>query len=116
MARLNVLGALSDLGPQPVFIPLEESFFEHFLLDYWLKLVNALAPLPLILPPHQVACRQFKHAVEAPQLAIFADITIEILLERVLLLFGELLKDLLVDLDAVPEDRKDCVAFVRAQN
>ena len=52
MARLNILGALPNLGPQPVFnvlASLEESFFEGLFLNDWIKAMDALAIFFLIL-------------------------------------------------------------------
>ena len=85
MARLVILGAPPNPGPQPVLkikVSLEESFFEELFLNDWIKVMDALAIFFLILSVQKIACGYLEHSIEAPQLTILTINTIEIFLER----------------------------------
>ena len=59
----------------------------------------------------QIAYWHVEGSIEAPQVAIFAVTSLEVLL-NIELFFFQLLKDMLIDGDPIPEDRKHCMAFV----
>ena len=85
MARLEILGALPNQGPQLVHklsAFLEESVFEELFLNDWIKVMDALAIFFLILSVQKITCGYLKHSIEAPQLTILTIDTIEIFLER----------------------------------